>query len=343
MAGRRGFASDNTAGIHPEMLRAIAEANVGHCVSYGADPWTERAQAKLCAAFGEETESFFVFGGTATNVLGLKAITETYHLIICAETAHIHVDECGAPERFTGCKLLPLPSPDGKVTPEQFVQSLHGFGNEHHSQPRVLSITQATELGTVYTPAEMRALAEAAHAHGLLLHVDGARLANAAAYLGVGLREISTDVGVDVLSFGGAKNGLLFGEAIVFLNTRAPEGMKYLRKQGMQLIAKMRFVSAQFEALLNDDLWRRSAGHANDMAQYLAACLAGVPGVTITQPVQSNGVFAIVPAEHLETLRERVFFYVWDDARNEVRWMTSWDTTREDIDAFVATLREVLG
>lgn len=337
----RAFASDNNAGVHPEVLAALTEANRGHVRAYGDDPWTARAIERVREHLGREAEVHFVFSGTAANVLGLQCVTQPYHAVICARTAHIAVDECGAPERFTGCKLLTLATEDGKLRPEMLPPLLHHVGDQHHSQPRVVSVSQSTELGTVYRPAELRALADAAHAHGLLLHVDGARLANAAAALDVPLRAITTDAGVDVLSFGGTKNGLVGAEAVVFLNgTRAPD-FKFVRKSGMQLASKMRYVAAQFDALLTDGLWKRSAAHANRMAQRLARAIEGIPGVRLARPVEANGVFVFLPRAAIAPLQQRSFFYVWDEETCECRWMTSFDTTEEDVDAFAAAVREV--
>ncbi|TMM00514.1 MAG: low specificity L-threonine aldolase [Actinobacteria bacterium] len=339
----RGFGSDNHAGVLPEVLDAIAAANEGHAHAYGHDEWTARAEARFREHFGDQARAFLVFNGTAANVVGLRALLRPYEAVICAETAHLNVDECGAPEWNAGIKLLPVATPDGKLTPQLVAPRLVRFGDEHAVQPRVLSITQATELGTVYTPDETAALADVAHEQGLLLHVDGARLANAAASLGLPLRALTTDVGVDALSFGGTKNGLLAGEAIVLLRAGLDGPMPFLRKQSMQLASKMRFVAAQFDALLDGDAWRRPAAHANAMSARLAAAVDGLPGLTITQPVQANAVFAILPSEVADRLRERFFFYTWDEGTGEVRWMCSWDTTAEDVDAFAATVAEALG
>jgi threonine aldolase len=294
---KRSFASDNNAGVHAEVIEAIRAANEGHVVAYGDDPFTERAVKVFQKHFGKDIAVYFVFGGTGANVLGLKAITNSYEAVICAETAHINVDECGAPEKFTGCKLLSARTADGKLKPEHIEPFLHGIGFEHHVQPRVISVSQATEMGTVYTKSELKTLARFAHDHNLLLHVDGARIANAAVSLNASLKEITVDAGVDVLSFGGAKNGMMYGEAVIFFDKKRAADFKYIRKQGMHLPSKMRFISAQFEALLSGDLWRRSASHANRMARVLASELEKVPQVRITQPVESNGLFAEIPAK----------------------------------------------
>jgi threonine aldolase len=318
------------------VLAALAAANDGHAVSYGSDPWTARAEELLREQFGEEARSYLVFNGSAANVLAFRALCRPWESVICAAGAHVNVDEGGAPERIAGVKLHALATIDGKLTPEHVASQLHRVGDEHAVQPRVVSVTQSTELGTRYSPFELHALAHFAHERGLLLHVDGARLANAAAGLELPLRAITTDAGVDVVSFGGTKNGLLVGEAVVFLRPGLDEGFAYLRKQTLQLASKGRFLAAQFVALLEDGLWLRSATHANAMAARLADALAGVPGVRITQPVQANGVFAVVPRAATEELQRDWRFYAWDPEAGEVRWMCSWDTTPEEVDAFAA-------
>jgi threonine aldolase len=339
----RGFASDNHAGALPEVLDALARANYGHAVSYGGDPWTERVEELFRREFGPEARAALVFNGTGANVVALQALCRPFEGVVCASTAHLNVDECGAPERVAGLKLLPLDTPDGKLTPSLVQSRLVRFGDEHAVQPRVVSITQSTELGTVYTLEEVRALADQAHAHGMLLHVDGARLANAAVALGASLAAVTTEVGVDVVSFGGTKNGLLLGEAVVFLRPGLGDDVAFLRKQSMQLASKMRFIAAQFEVLLADGLWQRPAAHANAMASRLAGALAGVDGVRITQRVEANAVFAIVPRAVVPELQEKWHFYVWDERSGEVRWMCSWDTTEDDVDAFVADVRAAVG
>jgi threonine aldolase len=341
-ASGRGFGSDNHAGVLPEVLGAIQAANSGHAVSYGGDEWTARTEDLFRAHFGDQARSALVFNGTGANVVALQAVLRSYETAICAHTAHLNVDECGAPERVAGIKLLPIETADGKLTPALVEPRLVRFGDEHAVQPRIVSITQSTELGTVYTPDEIQTLADQAHDHGMLLHVDGARLANAAAALDAPLRAITTDVGVDVLSFGGTKNGLLLGEAVVFLRAGLGDEVAFLRKQSMQLASKMRYIAAQFEALLGDDLWLRTAAHANSMARRLASAVATIEGVEITQRVEANAVFARVPPGAAAALQERWRFYVWDENTGEVRWMCSWDTTAEDVDEFAADVREAL-
>ena len=339
---RRSFASDNNAGVHPQVLDAIVAANQGHVIAYGDDAYTAAATNKFREHFGEDIEVFFVFGGTGANVLGLKAVTQPFHAVLCAETAHINVDECGAPEKFTGCKLLAARTTDGKLTPNHLKNFMHGVGFEHHVQPRVISISQSTEMGTVYTPTEIKTLAKFAHSNNMLLHVDGARISNAAARLKLNLRRITKDVGVDVLSFGGAKNGMMYGEAVVFFDKSLAKDFKYLRKQGMHLPSKMRFISAQFETLLSNELWRRNAEHANRMAQILGRELSQIPAITITQKIESNGVFAIIPAKYVPVLQKKYFFYVWNEETSEVRLMTSFDTTEDDIADFVTLLKKTV-
>jgi threonine aldolase len=342
MITKRSFASDNNAGVHPRVMEAIAAANDGHVIAYGDDPYTARAIERFHEHLGNDADVFFVFGGTGANVLGLKAITQSHQAIICADTAHINVDECGAPEKFTGCKLLPVATSDGKIKVEHLKPLLHGMGFEHHVQPRVISISQATEMGTVYTPREMKALASFAHDHDMLLHVDGARIANAAASLKVKLKAITKDAGVDVLSFGGAKNGMMYGEAVVFFHKTLARDFKYTRKQGTHLPSKMRYISAQFEALFTGDLWHQNAAHANGMAQLLARELGKIPQIRITQKVEANGVFAIVPKKYVAKLQKKYFFYVWNEETSEVRLMTSFDTTEDDIKDFVSLVRRTV-
>jgi len=338
----KSFASDNNSGAHPDILKAILAANEGHTLAYGDDPFTQAALRRVKTNFGEEAQAYFVFGGTGANVLGLKQLTQPFQAVVCAESAHIHNDECGAPEHFTGCKLLTLPTPDGKITREGIQSQLHGIGFEHHVQPRVVSITQPTELGTIYSLEEMKILADFVHERGMLLHVDGARLANAAAFLGATLRRNTAEIPVDVLSFGGTKNGLMYGECVIFFRRDLAEHFQYIRKQGMQLASKMRFIAAQFDAYLTDELWLKNAEHANAMAQRLAEAIRKIPRIRITQEVQSNAVFAVVPPPLIEELQEKYFFYVWNEAISEVRWMTSYDTTPDDVDQFAEWISHVM-
>jgi threonine aldolase len=337
----RGFGSDNHSGVHPEVLAAIAEANSGHAHAYGDDTWTVRALAALQLEFGEKSQVAFVFNGTGANVVGLSAVCRPWESVICAESAHIATDECAAPEHIANVKLVTVLSPDGKLTPELVQPSLTGFGFEHHAQPKVISVSNVTELGTVYTPAELRALSDLAHSKGMLLHVDGARLANAAAGLGVSISHLTVQAGVDVLSLGGTKNGMLAGEAVVLLGDACTDMLPYVRKQSGQLPSKMRFVAAQFHAMYGTDLWQRCARNANDMAAMLASGARGI-GIEIAFPVQANEVFALLPDAAIPELQERFHFYAWEEGiaegRSLVRWVTSWDTTTEDVDLFLGAL-----
>jgi threonine aldolase len=336
------FASDNHAGAHREVIGAIAAANAGHAGGYGADGWTERTAELFRRHFGPDARAFAVFNGSAANVLAIDALTRPHEAVICAASAHLNLDECGAPERIAGVKLLTVATEHGKLEPADLERWEARRGDEHHVQPRVVSVTEATELGTVYAAAELRVLADAAHERGMLLHLDGARLANAAASLRASLAELTTEAGVDAVSFGGTKNGLVLGDAVVFTRGAGAAGFEFLRKQGMQLASKMRFISAQFEALLGGDLWLRSARHANEMAARLAAAVAAIDGVEIVHPVEANGVFARLPRTAIEHLLGELPgdppFYVWDEATNVVRWMCSWDTTPEDVDEFAAAI-----
>lgn len=340
----RGFASDNYSGVHPEVLAAIAAANHGHQIAYGEDAYTARLQEVFAHHFGERTQAFPVFNGTGANVVGLQSMLPRWGAVVAASSAHINVDEGGAPERVAGIKILNVPTDDGKLTPELVDREAWGWGDEHRAQPLVVSITQSTELGTLYTPDEVRALADHAHARGMRLHMDGARISNAAAALDAPLRAFTTDAGVDLLSFGGTKNGAMLGEAVVVLNPEASEGLIFLRKLNMQLSSKMRFVSAQLIALLDGDLYLRNARHSNAMAQRLRAGVeagiadGSITGVGFSHPTQANGVFATLPDGVADRLREAFRFYDWNAAKNEVRWMCSFDTTEDDVDAFVAEL-----
>ncbi|MBG6212711.1 MAG: low specificity L-threonine aldolase [Cryobacterium sp.] len=344
----RGFASDNYSGIHPEILEAMAEANGAHQIAYGEDAYTARLQEVFVEQFGDGVEAFPVFNGTGANVTGLQSMLPRWGAVICSATAHIHNDEGGAPEHVGGFKLLPIATPDGKLTPELIDQEAWGWGDEHRAQPLVVAITQTTELGTAYTVDEVRAIADHAHSKGMTLHMDGARISNAAASLGVPLRAFTRDAGVDVLSFGGTKNGMMLGECIVVLNPAASTGLKFLRKSNMQLSSKMRFVSAQLIALLDGDLWLRNATHSNAMAIRLRGALEGelaqgtIRGLAFSQATQANAIFAILPPGVADRLRESFRFYDWDASKNEVRWMCGFDTTEDDIDQFVAAITREL-
>ena len=336
----RSLASDNHSGMHPRVLEAITAVNADHAVSYGADPWTIRALKLIRGEFGEDAEVFPVFNGTGANVVGMQSMLRSWESVICATTAHVNVDEAGAPEKLLGSKVIAVPSADAKITPDHIRAQHWGIGDFHHAQPRVVLVTQSTEYGTRYSLDELRAITATAHELDMYVYLDGARIANATAGLGCTFREMTTDLGIDALSFGATKNGAMGAEAVVILNPalKAGETLGYIRKQYMQLASKMRFISAQFIALLEDDLWRANAEHSNAMAQYLASKVTGIPGVTITQAVEANAVFAIIPAAITSSLQEVTPFYVWNEATNEVRWMCSWDTTTEDIDIFVAAL-----
>ncbi len=340
----RGFASDNYAGAHPEVLAAITEANGGHQTSYGEDDYTARLQSVMQAHFGPDTETFPVFNGTGANVTALTSMLPRWGAVIAARTAHVHTDENGAPERISGLKLLTVDTPDGRLTPDLIDEEAWGWGDEHRAQPLAVTITNTTELGTLYSVEEVRAVADHVHAKGMLLHLDGARISNAAAALGVPFREFTTDAGVDIVSFGGTKNGLLYGEAIVVLNPAASDGLLFLRKLNMQLASKMRFVSAQLLALLADDLYLRSAAHANAMAARLRHTLEqrDLPGLKFTQATQANAVFAVLPPGVADALRDRFHFYDWNPATREVRWMTAFDTTEDDVDEFVDAIASAL-
>ncbi|MGI9019102.1 MAG: threonine aldolase family protein [Solirubrobacterales bacterium] len=340
----RDFASDNHAGVHPELLEAIVAANEGHAAAYGADEWTASAEAAFREHFGAEARAYPMFNGSGANVAAIDALTGPHEAVICTDVAHMHVDECGAPERVAGTKLLTVAHTDGKLTPGDIARWESSRGDEHRAQPRVVSITQATELGTVYSLEETRAISDAAHRLGMHVHLDGARLANAAASLGLGLGELTTDAGVDVVSFGATKNGALVGDAVVILNPELGASFAFTRKQLGQLASKMRFISAQLQALLAGDLWLRNATHANEMARTLAAAVGGIEGVELAYPVEANAVFARLARPMIDDLMQRVEgdhpFYVWDEPAGVVRWMCSWDTSTEDVEAFAAAVSE---
>ena len=335
----RGFASDNYSGIHPEVLDAIARVNAGHQVAYGDDETTIKLGEKFRHHFGDHAQVFPVFNGTGANVVAIQAMTKSWEAVICATSAHLNVDEGGAPEKVGRLKLWTIPTADGKLTPDLIDKQAWGFGDVHRAQPAVVTITQSTELGTLYTVDEIKAITQHAHALGMLVHLDGARISNAAAALGTGFREFTTDAGVDVVSFGGTKNGAMMSEAVVILNPDLATAIPYLRKTSMQLASKMRFVSAQLDALLTNDLWLRNASHSNSMARKLEQGVRQINGVEVVRSVQANAVFAVLPFAVTERLQKRFRFYTWDQATGEVRWMCSWDTSEEDVDGFVAAIR----
>lgn len=336
------FGSDNHSGIHPRMISAISTVNVDHDFAYGDDATTAKAKEVVNELFGRKVECFFMFNGTGTNVTILKSITKSYNSILCASTAHINVDECGAPEKHTGCKIISIPTDNGKLTPQQVSPYLTGFGFCHHSQPKVISISQTTELGTVYSAAEIRELADLAHSYNMYLHLDGARIANGVAATGGNVCAITVDAGVDVMSFGGTKNGMMVGEAAIFFNRDLAQDFEYERKQAMQLYSKMRFVAAQFYEYLRDGLWLELARHSNDMAKYLYDRMLEIPEVTITQMVEANALFVIFPETKGEIIRSKYFFYDWDESKGEVRLMCSFNTTKKHIDEFIEYIKTVI-
>ncbi len=339
----KSFASDNNSGIHPKVVEAIEKANIGHCVAYGEDPYTQEALHVFKQIFGSSTETYFVYNGTGANITGLSCVTKPFHSIITTNTAHVVCDECGSPERITGCSLKALPNHQGKLFPDQLETFTQYMGVEHHSQPRVVSITQATELGTVYTLDEMRNICNFAHKNNMIVHMDGARIANAAATLQVSLRKLTIDCGIDVLSFGGTKNGLAYGEALVFASEELAKEAKFFRKQNAQLASKMRFISAQFLAYFDDDLWLHNASTANQMAKFLQNSIQdNLPQVSITRPVESNAVFVRLPKEKAVKMQALSFFYPWDSTTSEYRWMTSYDTSEEDVERFIASMKKIL-
>ena len=340
MTNSTSFASDNYAGAHPEVIAAITAANAGHQPAYGADSSTELLRELIRDNFGDQAEVYPMLTGTGANVVALQAMARPWEAVVCTSAAHIHLDEGGAPEKVAGLKLWPIVTSDAKLTPELLDTEAWGYGDVHRAQPAILSLTQSTESGTVYSPSELAALVERARSHGMRVHLDGARLANAAAHLGVPLRAITTDVGVDVVCFGGTKNGALGAEAIVVLNPDAVPGVEFLRKSAMQLASKMRFVSAQFTALLTDDLWHHNAERANSMAQLLYREVVDIPGIEVVRQPQANSVFAILPPDLTKRLQQQFPFYIWNRASGEVRWMCAWDTTVEDVAAFARAIEE---
>ncbi len=338
----RSFASDNNSGVHPLVFKALNEANIDHAVGYGDDFWTKEADSRFKEVFGDDCEVYYVFNGTGSNIVALQLLTRPYNSIICTETAHIYVDECGAPVKSTGCQLVPVKTTDGKLTPELIKHKLHGFDDQHHSQPGVIYISQCTELGTVYAVEEIKAIADLAHEYGMYLHMDGARLANAAAFLNKGLREISKDCGVDILSFGGTKNGLMMGESVVIFNNEFFSKAKYIRKQNAQLASKMRYLSVQFTTYLNDGFWYKNALHANNMAQKLYKGLNKYENIIFTQEVQSNALFLRMEKRVIDELLKKWFFYFWNVETNEIRLVTSFDTTEDDIKNFLNDVKSLM-
>jgi threonine aldolase len=336
------FGSDNHSGVHPDIIKAIADANKGYSIAYGEDDFTYSCIKKFKKVFGSDIDVFFVYNGTAANILGLKTVTNSFNSIICANTAHLNVHECCGPEKFTGCKLVTIPTKNGKLTPELIKPHLVGIGDVHMAQPKVISITQSTELGTTYTFDELKKLCSFAHKNNLLVHVDGARICNAAVFLKKDLCKITKDVGVDILSFGGTKNGMMYGEAVVFFDKKLAKDFEFYRKQGMQLTSKMRFISAQFNAFFEDNLWEKNAGHANEMAQYLKNELSKIPEIKIVQKVEANMVFAYIPKKHLEKVREKFYFHVFNENASEARFMCSFDTKKESIDELINTIRDTI-
>jgi threonine aldolase len=342
-AARRSFASDNCAPVAPEIVQAILAANDGDAPSYGDDAWTARATASFKERFGQNAEVYFTFNGTGANVAALSSLLRPWEAALAPASAHLQTDECGALERFAGSKIIAIPTNDGKLRPHDLEPYLHGGGNPHFAQPRIVSISQATEFGGVYEIEELRELCDFAHRHNLFVHLDGARLSNAAAALGVELREVSVDAGVDVLTFGATKNGAMYGEAICFANPALHVGAApFVQKQSMQLASKMRYIAAQFVALLENDCWRQYASHANEMTQRLRQRIAGLEGLRITRPARCNAIFATLSREKIPRLQREYEFYVFDEMLPEVRWMTHWATTPDDVDAFARSIETVL-
>ena len=338
----RSFASDNNSSVDPDILKGLEIINKNHAIGYGDDPYTEEAIKVIKEIFSADVQPFFLLTGTGTNVLALAQLLKPYEAVICAETAHINVDETGAPEHFCGCKLITVKTTDGKLNPDLIKPYLHLIGDRHHSQPKVVSISNATEVGTVYNTKELKALSEFCHENGLFLYCDGARLANAAVYLGVSLKEITVDSSVDVFSLGGAKNGLLLGEVLIFSNKKLTSNFEFLQKNGLQLPSKMRYISSQFLIYLKEQIYKRNADHSNRMAKLLSDKIKEIKSIEIVYPVQANSVFVKLEKKHISRLLEKHFFYIWDEQQDIVRWMTSFDTTKEDIDNFVESIKKVL-
>ena len=342
MSSNNAFGSDNHSGVHPAIMQAMVDANQGYAIAYGDDEYTQQAKNKFNTFFGNDIAVYFLYNGTATNILGLKAIADSFHEILCAETAHLNVHECCGPEKFIGCKLQTIQTPDGKLTVDSLKPYMVGFNDPHMAQPRVVSITQPTELGTVYTIEEIKKLADFIHEHNMLLHIDGARLSNAAASLNKSFLEITKNAGVDVLSFGGTKNGMMFGEAVVFFDKSLATNFEFIRKQGMQLASKMRFIAVQFTAFLSNDLWLKNAQHANKMAQLLAAKLSAISTIQITQKVETNAIFVIIPKKYIAEIKKHYFFHVFDEHRSECRLMCSFTTTEQDVTDLAKTIKKIV-
>lgn len=334
------FASDNNSGVCSEVMAALAQVNIGHEVGYGADPYTKQAIQIFKDRFGADTEVFFVFNGTGANVLSLSCLTDSYHAVLCTEAAHINEDECGAPEKFTGSKLWDFFAPDAKLNPDMLQYTLANACDEHRVQPKVISITQSTEFGTLYSVDEIKALADFAHSHDMYLHLDGARIANAAVSLGLDFKAFTKDAGVDVVSFGGTKNGMMYGEAVLFFNPELSKRAKFFRKQGMQLASKMRYISAQFSAYFENDTWHKNASHANAMAQKLATKIKAIEGPVLYHPVQANGVFVQLPDAVIAKLREHHFFYIFDEKNRVARFMCSYDTPESEVERLAKDIEQ---
>lgn len=338
----KSFGSDNHAGIDPLILESLIKANSGSAVAYGNDPWSEQAVEKFKEHFGEGCQVLFVLNGTGANTIALKTFTDSFNAIVCSDVAHINTSECGAPQKFSGCPTIPIQSLDGKLTFDQINEVIDNQIDQHHNKPNIVSLSQTTELGTVYDLKTIKQISDMLHKKGCFLHIDGARFANAAVFLGCSLKELTSDVGVDILSFGGTKNGLLFGEALVFFDESLVDKAKYFRKQATQLFSKMRFIACQFESYLTDDLWKKNAVRANNMAKFLMEKLLPLQEVKITRKAESNSIFVKIPDEAIEPLQKRYFFHIWDEKTKELRWMTSFDTTRDDICNFVDTIKEII-
>lgn len=341
---KKGFASDNWSGVSPEVMQALQQINHGHHPAYGEnDSLMEQAQNRFKEVFGQQSQTFFVYNGTGANVLAVQQLLRSWEAVVAPHSAHLNEDEGGAPEKFTGAKILTVESEDGKIRPEQIRPFLNSFGFQHHVQPRLITISQATEMGTLYTVEEIKALADFAHANNMLLHMDGARIANAAVAMKIDFKAMTADLGVDVLSFGGTKNGLMFGEAVVFMNKDLATGFEYNRKQGMQLASKMRFILVQFLCYLENDLWKRNAQNANQMAQLLGQKLNTIEGIRLSRTVEANGVFAIIPKQLIAELQKSYFFHVWNENKNEVRLMCSFDTHEDDVNGFAEVAKSLIG